>query len=173
MLPADLPAPFESVYADAPAYQLTRSIRMASEAVRVWAEAIRGGRLPRTTHRPVLGSTSSRTQTSAGRHDEIVTELIAEAEAYIWFRLNSLTSTNGHHTFEEIATRIARKRISANILVATGPVGAGGDQGRDAESYTTRIPDELPQAAGFSASASTEGSAARVGDSGTQAASAT
>lgn len=85
-----------------------------------------------------------------------MTESIAQAEAYIGFRLDSLASANEHHRFEEIATRIARKRISANILVATGPVSSGGDQGRDAESYTTRIPDELPNAAGFSASASTE-----------------
>lgn len=85
-----------------------------------------------------------------------MTELIPEAEAYIRYRLSTLASSNEHHRFEEIATRIARKRISANILVATGPVSSGGDQGRDAESYTTRIPDELPHAAGFSASASTD-----------------
>ena len=67
----------------------------------------------------------------------------------------SLASRNEHHRFEEIATRIARKRISSNILIATGPVNSGGDQQRDAETYTTRIPDELPHSAGFSASAST------------------
>ncbi|MET8282971.1 hypothetical protein [Micromonospora sp. NPDC005174] len=82
-------------------------------------------------------------------------EPIAEAEAYIQFRLGELASRNEHHRFEEIATRIARKRISSNILIATGPVTSGGDQQRDAETYTTRIPDELPHSAGFSASAST------------------
>lgn len=82
-------------------------------------------------------------------------EKTPELEAYISYRLSQLSNTNQHHRFEEIATRIARKRISSNILVANGPVSAGGDQGRDAESYTTRIPDELPHAAGFSASAST------------------
>ncbi len=85
-----------------------------------------------------------------------MSEPIPEAEAYIQFRLDGLASRNEHHRFEEIAVRIARRRISANILLATGPVAAGGDQGRDGESYTTRIPDELPFAAGFSASASTE-----------------
>lgn len=82
-------------------------------------------------------------------------EPIPQAESYIGWRLADLSERNEHHAFEDIATRIARKRISANILVATGPVAAGGDQGRDAESYTTRIPDELPHSAGFSASAST------------------
>jgi hypothetical protein len=84
-----------------------------------------------------------------------VTESIPEAEAYIQFRLSELASRNEHHRFEEIATRIARKRISSNILIATGPVSSGGDQQRDAETYTTRIPDEMPHSAGFSASAST------------------
>lgn len=82
-------------------------------------------------------------------------EPIPEAEAFITFKLSEMSSRNEHHEFEEIATRIARRRISANILIATGPVSSGGDQQRDAESYTTRIPDELPHSAGFSASAST------------------
>lgn len=82
-------------------------------------------------------------------------EKTPELEAYVAFRLSQLSSRNEHHRFEQIATRIARKRISSNILVANGPVSAGGDQSRDAESYSTRIPDELPHAAGFSASAST------------------
>lgn len=79
---------------------------------------------------------------------------LPELESYIAFRLHQLGERNEHHEFEQIATRIARKRISANIMVANGPVSAGGDQQRDAESYTTRIPDELPSAAGFAASAS-------------------
>ncbi|WP_343904623.1 hypothetical protein [Nocardioides aquiterrae] len=80
---------------------------------------------------------------------------VPELESYIDYRLQSLSQRNEHHKFEDICTRIARKRISANILVANGPVSSGGDQQRDAESYTTRIPDELPHSAGFAASAST------------------
>lgn len=86
----------------------------------------------------------------------LVAEPIPEAEAFISFKLSEMSSRNEHHEFEEIATRIARKRISANILIATGPVSSGGDQQRDAETYTTRIPEELPHSAGFSASASTK-----------------
>jgi hypothetical protein len=81
--------------------------------------------------------------------------LIPEAEAYIRFRLDEMSSRNEHHRFEEIATRVAQKRISSNILIATGPVSSGGDQQRDAESFTTRLPDELPHSAGFAAAAST------------------
>ncbi|WP_394525418.1 hypothetical protein [Paenarthrobacter nicotinovorans] len=84
-----------------------------------------------------------------------MTEHIPEAEAYIRFRLNELSSRNEHHRFEEIATRVAQKRISSNILIATGPVSSGGDQQRDAESFKTRLPNELPHAAGFAAAAST------------------
>ncbi len=80
---------------------------------------------------------------------------VPEAESYIQWRLNEMSVRNEHHQFESIATRVARRRISSNILIATGPVSSGGDQQRDAESYVTRIPDELPHSAGFSASAST------------------
>ncbi|WP_080684807.1 hypothetical protein [Salinispora arenicola] len=57
-----------------------------------------------------------------------MTEPIPEAEAYIHFRLSELASRNEHHRFEEIATRIARKRISSNILIATGPFPGDGSQ---------------------------------------------
>lgn len=73
----------------------------------------------------------------------------------IIIRLQELLSRNEHHRFEEIATRVAQKRISSNIKIATGPVSSGGDQQRDAESFTTRLPNELPHAAGFAAAAST------------------
>ncbi|MFD6211822.1 hypothetical protein, partial [Nocardia salmonicida] len=84
-----------------------------------------------------------------------MTVSIPETEAFIQFKLHEMSSRNEHHKFEEIATRIARRRISSNVLIATGPVSSGGDQQRDAETYTTRIPDELPHSAGFAASAST------------------
>ena len=84
-----------------------------------------------------------------------MTASAAETEAFIRFRLEEMSSRNEHHRFEEIATRVAQKRVSANILIATGPVSSGGDQGRDAESFTTRLPDELPHSAGFAAAAST------------------
>lgn len=79
---------------------------------------------------------------------------IPEVEAFVSVQLSMLAERNEHHVFERIATRIARRRLSSNILVANGPVSAGGDQGRDAESYTTYIPDELPHSAGFAATAS-------------------
>lgn len=69
---------------------------------------------------------------------------LPSTEKFIGYLLSNLSSSNGHHTFEEIAVRIARRRISLNILLANGPVSAGGDQQRDAESYFTRVPEELP-----------------------------
>jgi hypothetical protein len=89
------------------------------------------------------------------RDDACVTASLVETEAFIRFRLLEMSALNEHHRFEEIATRVAQKRISANILIATGPVSSKGDQGRDAESFTTHIPDELPHSAGFAAAAST------------------
>jgi len=58
------------------------------------------------------------------------------------FALSQLSSRNGSFEFEEIARLLARMTISRNILVATGPVQAGGDQGRDAETYMTDLPGQ-------------------------------
>ncbi len=79
-----------------------------------------------------------------------------EAERYIRFQLEHLTARNEHHTFEEICYRLAKRRLSSNLLLATGPVSAGGDQGRDAETYYTWLPQELPAAGGFVGRATTE-----------------
>ncbi len=48
-------------------------------------------------------------------------------------------SRNAHHEFEHLARHLARARIYSNILPATGPVSAGGDGGRDFETFRTGI----------------------------------
>jgi len=60
-------------------------------------------------------------------------------QQFIKNQLNSLKIENNHHSFEHICRHIARLRICSNILPATGPVGAGGDQGRDFETYQTYL----------------------------------
>jgi hypothetical protein len=57
----------------------------------------------------------------------------------IRFGLEQLRSRNAHHEFEHLCRRYARARICSNILPATGPVSAGGDQGRDFESFRTYL----------------------------------
>lgn len=79
----------------------------------------------------------------------------AEAERFIRFQLEQLSVRNEHHAFEDICVRAAKRRVSSNIRLSTGPVGGGGDQGRDGESYHTRLPEELPGAGGFVGAAST------------------
>jgi len=79
-----------------------------------------------------------------------------EAERYIRFQLEHLTARNEHHIFEEICYRIAKQRLSSNLLWATGPVSAGGDQGRDAETYYTRLPQDLFGGSGHPGRAATE-----------------
>lgn len=64
-------------------------------------------------------------------------------ETFIRFQLEQLATRNAHHTFERLAVRIARARIAPNILLANGPVAAGGDQGRDAESFGTGVDESL------------------------------
>ena len=64
---------------------------------------------------------------------------ITELAKYIRFQLGELRAQNKHHEFEHLARQFARLRVCENILPATGPVGAGGDKGRDFETYRTYL----------------------------------
>jgi len=57
----------------------------------------------------------------------------------IRFHLGELGSRNGHHEFEHLCRYLARARVYSNILPATGPVSAGGDQGRDFETFKSQV----------------------------------
>lgn len=59
-----------------------------------------------------------------------------EASQYVRFALAQLSGTNGHHEFERLCFQLARRRIYPNVTPATGPVSAGGDQGKDFETYS-------------------------------------
>lgn len=50
--------------------------------------------------------------------------------------LARLRARNAHHQFEDLCRDFFRARISPDVLPATGPVGAGGDQGRDFETFS-------------------------------------
>lgn len=58
---------------------------------------------------------------------------------YIRFQLEQMSAKNEHHLFEELAFELARQTVSRRLVPATGPVQAGGDQGRDFESYRTYL----------------------------------
>lgn len=64
---------------------------------------------------------------------------IVELIKYIRFQLSQLRSQNKHHEFEHLSRHFARLRVCENIIPATGPVSAGGDQGRDFETYRTYL----------------------------------
>ncbi|WP_054812228.1 hypothetical protein [Nocardia arizonensis] len=70
--------------------------------------------------------------------------------------LEDLAADNAHHTFEHICREVATARLVSNILPATGPVSAGGDQGRDFETFHTYLAEELPFSIGFLALATTD-----------------
>jgi hypothetical protein len=57
----------------------------------------------------------------------------------IRYGIEQLSSKNAHHEFEHMCRHLARARICSNILPATGPVSAGGDQGRDFETFRTYL----------------------------------
>lgn len=63
----------------------------------------------------------------------------AQLAAQIRFQLERLSARNAHHEFEHLCRHLARARIAANILPATGPVSAGGDQGRDFETFRSYL----------------------------------
>jgi hypothetical protein len=61
---------------------------------------------------------------------------------FVRFQLDQLSAESGHHKFERLSFELARKRVCSNLLPPTGPVSAGGDQGRDAESIRTHLTKE-------------------------------
>jgi len=64
---------------------------------------------------------------------------ITEVISQIRFGLEQLSSKNAHYEFEHLCRHLVRARICSNILPATGPVAAGGDQGRDFETFRTYL----------------------------------
>ena len=66
-----------------------------------------------------------------------------EVAAQVRFALSHLPARNAHHEFEQMCRHLTRQFICSNVLPATGPVSAGGDQGRDFETFRTYLRDEL------------------------------
>lgn len=58
---------------------------------------------------------------------------------FLRFQLDQMSPLNQQHQFEELAFELARQRICRRIIPATGPVQAGGDQGRDAETFRSYL----------------------------------
>lgn len=72
----------------------------------------------------------------------------------IRFGIEQLSARSGHHEFEELCRALASARIASNIFPATGPVAAGGDGGRDFQTFRTYLADALGPARSFTALAS-------------------
>ena len=62
-----------------------------------------------------------------------------QLKSYIRFQLSQMSARNEHHTWENATFELARQTVTPHLLPATGPVQAGGDQGRDFESFRTYI----------------------------------
>jgi hypothetical protein len=63
----------------------------------------------------------------------------AQIISQIRFQLEQLSAKNAYHEFEHICRHLARERICSNILPSTGPVSAGGDLGKDFETFLTYL----------------------------------
>lgn len=75
--------------------------------------------------------------------DDVTGAGIRGTMAQIRFGLSQLAARNGQHEFEEMARFLARQTVCLNILPATGPVSAGGDQGRDFETFRTYVAGQV------------------------------
>src|SRR5690349_18256860 len=64
---------------------------------------------------------------------------LIQLASQIRFQLEQLSERNGHHEFEHLSRWLAKNRVCSNILPATGPVSAFGDQGRDFETFRTYL----------------------------------
>lgn len=62
---------------------------------------------------------------------------------HIRFALHNLSARSGHHEFEALCREVARVKVTPNLVPATGPVSAGGDQGRDFETFRARVTPRL------------------------------
>jgi len=78
---------------------------------------------------------------------------LAQIISQIRFQLNELSARNAHHLFEELCLHLARARLHSNLVPATGPVAAGGDGGRDFETYPSHLEEESSAAGTFLARA--------------------
>ncbi|WOX12573.1 hypothetical protein [Streptomyces sp. N50] len=63
----------------------------------------------------------------------------SELGAFIRYQISKMRARNEHHRFEDLCRAFSRQRIARNIIPATGPVSAGGDQGRDFETFLSYI----------------------------------
>jgi hypothetical protein len=78
---------------------------------------------------------------------------LAQVSSQIRFQLSELGARNAHHLFEELCFHLARARLYSNLLPATGPVSAGGDGGRDFETYPTQLTNDSSTGSSFLARA--------------------
>lgn len=75
----------------------------------------------------------------------------AQLASVIRFHLHEMGARNAHHEFEHLARYLARAKVHSNILPATGPVSAGGDGGKDFETFNTSVSSPIAATKGFSA----------------------
>lgn len=66
-----------------------------------------------------------------------------ELIAFIRYQLSKMRSRNEHHRFEDLCRSFSRQRITKNVIPATGPVSAGGDQGRDFETFSSYLKNNV------------------------------
>ncbi|PCI11641.1 hypothetical protein COB72_00385 [bacterium] len=103
-----------------------------------WSESLYYRHAQRLTTLPICSSDKAK---SIFSKDKIGMANEQQIIQQIRFAIEQLSARSGHHEFESLCRHIARRTICTNILPATGPVSAGGDQGRDFETFRTYLRD--------------------------------
>ena len=67
----------------------------------------------------------------------------AEIAVQVRFALAQIPVENAQYQFEHLCRYLTQQFICSNVLPATGPVSAGGDQGRDFETFRSYLAREL------------------------------
>ena len=65
--------------------------------------------------------------------------LDVDRRSVVLIGLYHIPALNKHHEFEHLCRGVARVHFGETLIPATGPVGAGGDQGRDFQSFPIRV----------------------------------
>ena len=120
---------------------------------RIFGQPARLGaiRSPGTWDGPDVDAKNSK---RGGRTHPAVSTNPTQIASVIRFHLGQMKVNNAHHDFEHLCRQLARLRVYSNVIPATGPVSAGGDGGRDFETYRMALSWPLADRSNFAARSS-------------------
>lgn len=92
--------------------------------------------IPQESHGPLNPFAELRHHRNRGRSLRVASfamDPVARSQ-YLRFALDELSTRNGQFELEAHCQRLIRGRVASNLVAATGPVAAKGDEGRSSAS---------------------------------------